>query len=444
MNILLIQPKMNPRPMDTDLKMRMSPSWALLTIVQLTPEGHEVRMVNENVCKIDFDGAVDLVGITVTLDVMPRAMQIAECFRARGIPVIAGGVHVTCCPQSCAPHFDAVCVGPAERVWARVIADAACGRLQSRYEDVQGFTGEEIVSPCYDMPELKSYLFSNIVLTSRGCPNRCDFCYNSCANRLYVHRPITDVLQDIDAIRTRHVLFVDDNFIGDTAYTRALLQAMLPLNLKWGAAVTTKIVDHPELLDLMAQSGCQCLFIGFESINRLSLSGVHKGNQVKEYDRLVREIHRRGIMINASMVFGLDGDEPDVFERTLDWLVSSRISTLTAHIMTPYPGTSLHARLMREGRIEDEDLSKYNTANVVFRPQGMSAEALRRGYLWMYRQFYSLRNIAKRMPRHKATRAPYLMFNLFYRKFGKCTAALARLIPLRVIGKLAAKLSYRT
>jgi radical SAM superfamily enzyme YgiQ (UPF0313 family) len=443
MKILLIQPKMNKRSMDTDLKTRMSPSLALLTLMTLTPEGHEVALVNENVERLDPSRQADLVGITVTLDVLPRAAQIARSFRARGVPVIAGGVHVTCRPEECLEYFDAVCVGAAERVWRRVVEDAQNGRVQRVYRDYENLGGDEIASPAYDRVDGKKYLFTNVVSTSRGCPNKCDFCYNSCANHAYVRRPNEDVLNDLAALGTRHVMFVDDNFIASPARTRELLVGMRGKNLVWSAAVTTKIVDYPDILDLMSECGCQSLFIGIESVNGESLAGVNKDNDVEDYDRLVREIHDRGIMINASMVFGLDGDGPDVFKKSLDWLVKHKIETLTSHVLTPYPGTALHERMERTGRITSRDLSLYNTSHVVFRPSGMSAGQLRDGYLWMYRKFYSFSNILRRMPKNRSQRAPYLMFNLVYRKFGPLTSAIAKIVPMGVVGRVAAKISYR-
>ncbi|NLV17743.1 MAG: hypothetical protein GXY50_11160 [Syntrophomonadaceae bacterium] len=158
MKILLVQPKMNKRPMDTNLKTRMSPSLALLTLLNLTPAGHETTIINENAEKINYDCGADLVGITITLDVMPRACQIAAEFRGRGIPVVAGGIHVTCCPEDCKPHFNAICIGPAERVWAKIIQDAEVGALQQEYCDTRGFRGDEIVAPMYGDTEQKKYL----------------------------------------------------------------------------------------------------------------------------------------------------------------------------------------------------------------------------------------------------------------------------------------------
>ncbi len=443
MKILLVQPKMNKRPMDTDLKTCMAPSLALLTLLGLTPARHETILINENIERFDEHSDADLVAVTVTLDVMPRARQIAEAFRRRGIPVVAGGIHITCCPEDCLPYFDAICIGPAERVWAQMIGDAEKGQLQPQYCDMENFQGSEIHSPIYERIDPSRYLYTNVVTTSRGCPNRCGFCYNSCRNRMYLLRPLADVIHDIKALGTRHIFFIDDNFIGSPAYTRELLHQLDGMNLTWSAAVTTKIATHPDLLDLMAKTGCQSLFIGFESMNSASLASVNKDNKVEQYEKVVEAIHNRGIMVNASMVFGLDGDHGDTFKRTLDWLVKMRIETLTSHILTPYPGTALYRRMEAENRITDHNLENYNTAHVVFKPAGMTEQELYDGYRWMYREFYSFGNIIRRFPEKKAQRKPYLLFNFFYRKYGRFISALTRIIPMQTLGRLAAWISYR-
>jgi len=260
---------------------------------------------------------------------------------------------------------------------------------------------------------------------------------------MYARRPIPHVISDIEAIGARHILFIDDNFIGDPKYAYELLDEIRGMNLIWSAAVTADILDFPDLLDLMAKTGCKSLFIGFESVNPESLKSVNKHNKADQYERLVEAIHGRGIMINASMVFGLDGDDKDTFKRTLDWLVKMRVETLTSHILTPYPGTELHGNMDAVGRITDYNLGKYNTANVVFKPLRMTAAELRKGYRWMYKRFYSFENIIRRFPESKKQRRPYLLFNLFYRKFGRFTSMIACIIPMGILGKLAAKISYK-
>jgi len=444
MKILLIQPKMNMRPMDTKLKTRMSPSLALLTLAKLTPSNHHIKIVNENIEKINFSESVDLVAITVTVDVFERAVAIASEFQKRKVSVIAGGIHITAVPNECAECFDAICVGAAERVWQRILTDKENNCLKKIYKDDYNLKSNEICAPDYKAVDHKKYLYTNIISTSRGCPHKCDFCYNSCAESVkYINRNIDDVVSDIKALKTKHIMFIDDNFIGNPSWTRDFLLRLEPLNLKWNAAVTVNILNHLDLLDLMKKTGCQSLFIGFETINASSLRSVHKNqNNTQKYDALIREIHSRGIMINASIVFGLPEDDESIFDNTLEWLVQNRIETVTAHILTPYPGTALHKNMMLKNQIKDFDLSRYNTANVVFEHEHMTAKQIYNGYINFYKKFYTVKNILRRMPEDKAQRVPFLLFNFLYRKYGKFTEALSSIIPLNLLGKIAEYFSY--
>jgi radical SAM superfamily enzyme YgiQ (UPF0313 family) len=238
-------------------------------------------------------------------------------------------------------------------------------------------------------------------------------------------------------------MFIDDNFVGNPKWTKKLLKEIKPLKLKWNAAVTSNIVDMPELLDEMKDAGCQSLFIGFESINSKSLDSVHKvQNSVNRYEKLVDEIHKRGIMINASFVFGLDEDDVSVFKSTLEWIVKNKIETVTSHILTPYPGTKLYSSLIEENRIVDFNLSNYNTAHVVYKPKNMTAEELYNGYLWIYKEVYTFKNIMKRLPKVKKQWIPFLAFNFFYRKFGKLTELLCNIASFKNIGRFFRWLAY--
>ena len=445
MKIKLIQPAMIQRPMDTKLKTRMAPSLALLTLANLTPKEHEVIIENENVESINFDEKVDLVAITVTVDVMNRAIEIAKEFRKRSVKVVAGGIHITADPKGAYGYFDAICVGMAERIWQRILFDAQNDSLKEIYNDMLSISGQEIVSPDYDIIDNSKYLYTNIISTSRGCPFECDFCYNSSqsVHKAYINRPIEDVIREIKTLRTRHIMFIDDNFIGNPSWTKKFLAQIKPLGLKYNAAVTSNIVDMPDILDDLKESGCQSLFIGFESINDKAIDSVNKvQNSVGKYERLVEELHKRGIMINASFVFGLDEDDSSVFEKTLDWIVKNKIETVTSHILTPYPGTRLYENLHKQGRITDFDLSKYNTANVVYRPKNMTQEELYKGYLWIYKEVYSFKNIVKRLPNSKKQWIPYLAFNLLYRRFGKLTEKICEIISFRRVGSITRWFSY--
>lgn len=437
MKITLIQPKMKMRPMDTTLKTRMSPSLGLLTVANVVREGNDIRLLNENVEHCDFESEdADIVGITVTVDTLPRAAEIAAIFRSRGIPVVAGGIQITSDPASAKGLFDVICIGFAEGTWPDIIHDMKAGTLKPEYRCVK-LLPSQIAGPAYDMVDAGKYLYVNIISTSRGCPFKCSFCYNSCENirNSYVNRPISDVVDEIRFLKRRHIMFIDDNFIGNPQWTREFLETIRPMGLKWQAAVSANVVEIPGMLDLMQASGCTSLFIGLESLNSESICRSNKHqNSIAGYERLCAEIHKRGIMINASFVFGLDGDTPETFRHTIDWIVRNKIETVTSHILTPYPGTRQHADLKSEGRIMDADQNNYTTSRVVFRPMRMTPEELYEGYLRVYDEVYSFRNILRRLPSHN--RSAYLMFNLFYRKFGRLTESVCRLIGYNRLGRI--------
>ena len=391
MIIKLIQPEMKMRPMDTKLKTRMSPPLGLLTIANMFYREHTVIIENENIRDLNYDEAVDIVGISITVDVLPRAVEIAKRLRERGVTVVGGGIQITACPEYMTEEFDAVSVGMAEKTWFDIVRDFQRGELKKIYTCSGSIKGSDIIPPAYNLINKGDYLYTNIVCTSRGCPFKCDFCYNSCEHcrDIYINRPIEDVLADIRAIGKKHIMFIDDNFIGNPKWTREFVKALKPLNIKWNAAVSSNIGDMPELLDEMAESGCQSLFIGFESLNERSLRNVHKNqNSIEKYEKLVNELHSRGIMINASFVFGLDGDDVTTFKATLDWIVKNKIETVTSHILTPYPGTKLYDDFVKDNRITSFDFSEYNTASVVFKPENMTAEELYEGYINIYKEIY--------------------------------------------------------
>ena len=429
--------------MDTHLKTRMSPPLGLYTIAAMFRDSHKVTVENENVQDLTMDDRPDIVGISVNVDSLPRALEISDAYRSRGIPVVLGGIMPTLAPEMVPEDsVDAICIGAAEGTWPDIISDLGSGSLKKVYRCSRALKGEDIVPPAYDLIPKSDYLYINIFHTSRGCPFRCDFCYNSSPERRYLNRPVADVLEEVKASGIKHVMFIDDNFVGNPKWVREFLPELKKLGIRWNAAVSINVVDIPGMLDLMKDCGCMGLFIGFESINPSSVDGVHKvQNDVAKYEYAVEEIHRRGIMINASFVFGLDSDTPETFRMTLDWIVKNRIETVTSHILTPYPGTELYRRMQEEGRLLTTDLNLYDTAHVVMQPKNMTQEELYKGYLWIYDQVYSFRNIIRRLPKSRRQIPSYLMFNLFYRKWGRFTDWLCSRVTYSRIGWWGEKLS---
>lgn len=434
---------MHKRPMDTDLKIRMSPPLGLYTIANILRNEHEITVENENLRPIEFNDHPDIVGISINIDSLSRAIEIASTFQKQGIPVVAGGILVTTAANLIPDgSFDALCIGAAEGTWPQIMQDLKNGSLKKVYRCDHILTPEEVVGPAYDMIKRSDYLYCNIIHTSRGCPFRCDFCYNSSIERQYINRPVEDVMKEVLEAKCKHIMFVDDNFIGNPKWTRKLMAELKAHKIKWNAAVSINVVNIPGLLDDMKDCGCQGLFIGFESINPGSVTDVHKvQNDVGTYEHAIAEIHKRGIMINASLVFGLDGDTKETFAATVDWIVRNKIETVTSHILTPFPGTVVFDKIRAQNRLLTTDLSLYDTAHVVMQPQNMTAEELYEGYLWVYKEVYSYKNILRRIPRSPKQIPAYLTFNLFYRKWGKFTEWLCNKITFERVGYWAEKVS---
>ncbi len=446
MKIRLISPRSTKRPMDTDWKTHMSPPLSLLVLSALTPDVHSVEIVDENIETHRFDDSPDLVGITIKVDTAMRAFAIAARYRSRGIPVVLGGIHVTACPEHCAPHANAIVIGEAEHVWCTVLRDCEQGTLLPVYQSDKPVDLADTPVPRWDALKRSRYMFTNTITISRGCPWKCDFCYTSAPNfhAPYRTKPLAHILREIRSLNSDHVMFIDDNIIGDPNFARVLLNALKGMNLTWHAAVTANIVHYEDILDLMAQTGCKSLFIGFESIDQNNLLSCHKKqNNIDDYERLIHAIHRRGIMVNASLVFGFDRDTAAVFPSTLRWLIENKIETMTAHILTPYPGTPFYRKLLLENRIFDHDLSHYNTAHAVFMPKNISPDALTEHYHKLYHDFYSWGSILQRLPVDRKQHKAYLSFNLLYRKYGTITAQLGKLFGMNTLAKAARLFSYR-
>jgi radical SAM superfamily enzyme YgiQ (UPF0313 family) len=436
---------MSLRPMDSAFKRLLSPPLSLVTIATLTPKEHRVWIEDENTERIKLTDNPDLVGITVNVDTSERAFEIAKRYRSRGIKVVFGGIHASANQDLMLQYCDSVVVGEAEEIWGDLLKDIAKNQLKNIYRNEKITDLKNMPLPDWRYVNCDKYLYHNIIITSRGCPFKCNFCYNSSdyVSNPFRNRPVQEVLKEIENSGTKQILFIDDNFIGNIEWTKQFVQTIKDKGFTWHAASSANIFHHKDLIREFAESGCRSLFIGFESINENSVfSADKKQNKVKEYEELIALLHENGIMVNASMVFGFDYDDVSVFENTLDWLVKNKIETMTAHILTPYPGTVLYRQLLFENRIIDFKSNKYNTSNVVFQPKNMTVEELRNGYLWIYRKFYSLKNIIKRRPANKFLHTPYFLFNFGYRKYGRITSFFGKFGLMSKIGQIARKISY--
>lgn len=430
MHIVLIFAKADLRR-GTRIKHFMVPPHGLQLLSALTPPGHRITIVDEYHRPAAPDLRADLIGITVWTAAANRAYALADAYRQRGLRVVLGGPHVSVCPEEAQAHADAIVVGEAEAVWATLLADAEAGRLRPRYDGAL-LPLERTPAPDWSVIPPQEYAVQAAISTTRGCPRRCDFCYESSRPKPnFRQRPLEQVLQDIDARPYPVLAFLDNDITLNRPFARALFQALIPRRRRWLGMTSIEVADDEAFLDLMAESGCRTLFIGFESIVPESLGEVHKRcNRVEDYLRNVRRLHERGIMVNGSFVFGFDHDDEAVFDRTVAFGIEARLETATFTVLTPYPGTALHRRLEAEGRIFDHDWSHYDTTRVVFRPARLTPEQLEAGYFRAYERFYTWESILARCRWGEPGFAQRLFLNIAYKRVEPVYGLLGRAIPV--------------
>ena len=361
------------------------------------PRYVETQIIDEDVEPIDFDTDADLIGVSFMTYNAPRAYEIADRFRSeKGKPVIFGGYHPTFMPDEAIQHADAVCIGEAEYNVPRMMDDFSAGKLRPFYRSEPAtLTGLPI--PNRDLIRKKDYAPVEVLQATRGCHFQCSYCSVAAFHR-YRHRtrPVAEVINELKTLG-RRVLFMDDNLICDREYARQLFTEMIPLGKIWFSQATIGIAHDDELLRLAHGSGCRGLFIGFESLSQRNLRMWKKNSNVgKDYLAAVRKLHAAGIGVFAAFVFGSDDDTPDVFQRTLEFLLEANVEGLQATRLTPFPGTPLFHDMARQGRIFDKDWSHYDFNHVVFEPLHMRRETLDLGVAWILRQFYARRRIARR------------------------------------------------
>jgi radical SAM superfamily enzyme YgiQ (UPF0313 family) len=399
----------------------LTPTLALTSIAGATPIHWGVRYWDENLLQgtPPCDPLPQVVGITVHLTFARRAYELAAWYRAQGSVVILGGLHVLSCPDEALLHADAIAIGDGVQIWPRILSDVESDCLQTRYE--ADFSRPYALDPPARRAILPraSFLTTTSVIATRGCHNRCGFCYLSTEglHMPYRMRNVEQVVAEISADNQPYAVFVDNNLGSRPGYLRELCKALQPLKIIWSAAVTIDITDDVALVRDMALAGCTGVFVGFESLNEGNLSDSRKRTPApQDYARRVAILHRYGIQVNGSFVLGFDHDRLDVFERTVEWIETNRLECATFHILTPYPGTPLFRRLESEGRILHRDWDKFDTAHVVFKPKHMSCEQLDRGYAWCYEKLFSHRSIWKRRPTDSGAILAYLAMSYLYKR----------------------------
>jgi radical SAM superfamily enzyme YgiQ (UPF0313 family) len=368
---------------------------------------------------VDFDLEADLVGISAMTSYVNRGYEIADRFRADGVPVVMGGVHPSFMPQEALQHCDAVVVGEVELVIDKLLDDLEHGAMRGVYKAQALHSMVGMPMPRYDLLKKNRYVNRTFVQTSRGCHQGCTFCSEPLMNGLkFRYRPVDEVVREIENCGSRTISINDADFFGTPERPKEVMRALKGRGVHWQAGVTSKLANDDRMLELAAESGCTMLSIGFESISRTTLKSVHKHvNRPENFAALVEKVHSHGIMVFGLFMFGFDGDDRSVFDETVSFNIAANYDACAYSVLTPYPGTLTWYELKKAKRIRSFDWTMYDQGHVVYRPAQLSGDELRIGQAGAYEKFYSKSSIARRFPlRGRRHRAQWIIYNLFMRK----------------------------
>jgi radical SAM superfamily enzyme YgiQ (UPF0313 family) len=360
-------------------------------------------LIDEQLTEVDFQASVDLVAITTWTLNSFRAYDIADRFRERRVPVIMGGPHTYFYSEEAGEHCDAVGIGEGENIWPVMLQDAASGRLKKVYRAAPLTPLHGLSLPRYDLVGLRNYPFFKTfsVQTSRGCPFKCGFC----SERFYLgekyrYRPVQEVIGEIKACKARNLLFADSNFAGNVEHTMELMEALIPLKLRWSSLWSAYLCTNQKFMDLAQRSGLLHVNMGLESIDPDALDEMHKkANRVQQYKEILTNLRKRGISYSLNFIFGWDTEKRDVFASTLAFLRENKVPVAFFNILTPHRGTPLYDRMKAENRIIDsQHIGRWPGIICYIQPKHDSCAGLEDKVKKIYKDFYCYSSMASRLP----------------------------------------------
>lgn len=377
MNFLLIYPKWEK--LDRQTRFTLPPHGPVVMAAAL-PADVDVKFIDENVEPIDFDAAVDFVGVSMMLTAqVKRGWEIADAFRARGIKVICGGIATMLHAEESELHADAVYMGEAEGRMEQVFADFKANKLQKVYNFMQDQPPIESVGTARrsilnrDMYNYRGVQMVDLVHASRGCRFNCYPCaVRFLGGRSFRPRPYDKVIEELAGIDNNRLFIVDNSLAQDKDWEIGLFREMIPLKKKW---CSHPIDDDDQVLDLAAQAGAWFVYQAiFDSSDYIR-------DRIKRY-------HDHGIGVEGSILLGLDYHTEDYIKRWMDFLLEIELDMAEFTVLTPFPHTRTFDDLNNAGRIFSRDWNDYTCGKVVFQPKLMSPEKLQEMYAYCWDRFY--------------------------------------------------------
>lgn len=420
------------------------PAIGLGMIAALTSDRFHVQLIDEANEPVPYGKKGDLALIVGLTHHMPNVYSISDRLRKEGTKVILGGLHVTALPDEALMHADSVIMGEAEAVWNKILEDFIKGSLNKKYSG-QEVSLEDLPPMRRDLFNKKFYYPGQIIETTRGCPVGCLFCgvQNFFGKRFRIRSPeairkeLTAVFgprppqtkwkkwlsrhwhPDIPYFIEKRLLYVmDSNFISELSHARAVLEVFKEFDIRWFGHSSFNLMRDDKLIDLMADSGCLGLNIGFESLSQTNLDQMHKfPNKTAEYAACIRRLHEREIGVMGTFMVGFDGDKVAVFDQIVDFVMENRLETAFTLVLTPKPDTALFDQMNCQKRIFSYDWCDYDEGTVTFFPKNMTPQQLHLGMRSVWNRVYSWQGIQHRiMSKPRVRPFFYLPMNLGFHR----------------------------
>jgi radical SAM superfamily enzyme YgiQ (UPF0313 family) len=400
MKVILIKPAITEKLSKRNFKTWNIEPLSIAILKALTPSDIETSFYDDRLEQIPYGEDCDLVGITLDTSTAGRAYNISKYFRRRGIPVILGGYHPSLIPEEAIKYADSIVVGWAEDAWPQVINDIKEKKLEKIYHS-ENFSFSDVI-PDRSIFINKRYLPISLVETSRGCPFSCEFCSTGAIYKgKIIYKNIEDIIKDIKNSSRKFIMFTDENIMVNNDRAKKLFERLIPLKIKWIGQASPNIILNGNIIPLMRKSGCMGLLIGFESVNEDNLKKMKKNLALSvDYKELINTLHSNGIGIYASFIAGYSERINDISE-AFRLLAHEKVTLAGFSPLTPYPGTSLYSRLIRENRIAKKDWWMNEPYPywkfVYFRKQNGDMDILAEDLRFLRKKFYSFPLILKRI-----------------------------------------------
>ncbi|MDD3876491.1 MAG: radical SAM protein [Bacteroidales bacterium] len=355
----------------------IAPPLGLGIIAALTPKHWDVEIIDENFEYFKYRTA-DLIGITSWTSNINRAYEIAQLCKSNNTPVVMGGPHVSALPEEALDYCDFVVTGMGEETWPLFLDDFENVRAERLY---QGILSDKFVKPRHELFH-KDYILGAIQ-TTRGCPMNCEFCFIPTYNgSKYYRKNPDDVVSELKEIPQKFVFFIDDNLGGFNKNHEKeavlLFDKMIEgkINKYWYTQTSLNIALNEEFLKKAKLSGCGSVLIGFEAETEEALKSINKTLNIKLnpslYNDYIKKIHKCGISVIATSIFGLENDTIDSMEKRADFLKQIKSAVILSTFLTAFPGTRFYDRMKKDDRLiynnYPHDWKYYNCMRLTIKP----------------------------------------------------------------------------